>query len=64
MKIVKAFKTSRGIFFTKEEASKKNNRVKDYGSRPGDPQEYEVVKEIFVLEGEGKFFELNEVDLK
>ena len=64
MNILKAYKTSRGIFLDEAEASKKANRSKEYGSRPGEPVEYEKVKEIFVIQHEDKFFELNEVSVK
>lgn len=64
MNIITAYKTSRGIFLDVNEASKKQNRSKEYGSRPGDPIEYEDVKSIFVIQHEDKFFELNEVSVK
>lgn len=49
MKICKVYKTSKGYFWVKDEAEKRNNRVKTHGSRPGDPVEYEPVLESYVL---------------
>lgn len=77
MRIEKVYKTSRGTFWSKLEAEKKVNRTKTYGSRPGDPVEYEPVQEVFVLmvdvqtdQGvrgigtESCAFELSKVDVK
>ena len=77
MKIKKVYKTSRGTFWSKLEAEKKVNRAKTSGSRPGDPDEYEPVQEVFVLladvqtdQGvrgigtESCVFELSKVDVK
>lgn len=74
MRIEKVYKTSRGTFWSKLEAEKKVNRTKTYGSRPGDPIEYELVQEVFVLmvdvqidQGvgiESCAFELSKVDVK
>ena len=64
MNIKTVYETSKGIFWNKAEAEKKVNRVKDYGSRPGDPVEYEPVRESFVLI-EGDFvFNLSKVEVK
>lgn len=49
MRIEKVYKTSKGTFWSKVDAEKKTNRAKTYGSRPGDPVEYEPVQEAFVL---------------
>lgn len=62
MKIEKVYKTSKGTFWSKVDAEKKMHRVKTYGSRPGDPVEYEPVQEAFVLMDEhNNIFELTKV---
>jgi hypothetical protein len=68
MEIKKVYTTSKGIFWSAEEALKKVNRVKGYGSRPGDPFEYEPVCESFVLvdykiDGTANVFSLNPVNV-
>lgn len=47
MRIQKVYKTSKGKFWSLVDANK--NRAKTYGSRPGDPVEYETVQEEYVL---------------
>lgn len=64
MLIKKVYKTSKGTFWDLAEAEKKLNRVKDFGSRMGDPAEYEPVKESWVLIDEGRIFQLTEVEVK
>jgi hypothetical protein len=49
MEIKKVYTTSKGRFWNLAEAEKKTNRAKEYGSRPGDPVEYEPIFESFVL---------------
>lgn len=50
MRIEKVYATSKGSFWNKQDAEKKANRIRlPDGSRPGDPREYEPVREIFVL---------------
>lgn len=64
MKIKTVYVTSKGIFWDKSEAEKKGNRIKDYGSRPGDPVEYEPVRESFVLVEGDQVFSLSKVEVK
>ena len=64
MEILKVYKTSYGYFFNEDEASKKQNRLKEYGSRIGDPVGYERVKEVFVIRAESNLFELTHVEVK
>lgn len=49
MYIKKIFKTSKGLFWSKDDADLKSNRQRIFGSRPGDPKEYEQVEEAYVL---------------
>ena len=49
MRIEKVYATSKGSFWNKQDAEKKANRIREYGNRPGDPREYEPVRQIFVL---------------
>lgn len=64
MNIKKVYVTSKGVFWDKSEAEKKVNRVKDYGSRPGDPVTYEPVSESFVLVEGDQVFSLSKVEVK
>ncbi len=78
MKIIRVFKTSRGIFRSKEEAEKKKNRSFSRDPRNGTGQkEYEEVDEVFVIAyddclglyldhpiGKLRYFELKQVDVK
>lgn len=64
MNIKSVYVTSKGIFWDKAEAEKKGNRQKIYGSRPGDPVEYEPVHESFVLIDGNNVFSLNKVEVK
>ena len=64
MNIKKVYTTSMGRFWSLEEASTKANRQKQYGSRPGDPVEYEPVLESFVLVYGDNVFELSKVEVK
>lgn len=76
MRVERVYKTSKGTFWSKEDAEKKTNRVKVFG-RLGDLAEYEPVQEVFVLivdvqidQGvrgigtESCAFELSKVDVK
>jgi hypothetical protein len=64
MNIKKVFVTSKGTFWNLADAEKKENRAKEYGSRPGDPVTYESVKESYVLTGGDNVFELSLVEVK
>lgn len=64
MNIKKVYVTSKGVFWDRSEAEKKANRVKDYGSRPGDPVTYEPVRESFVLVEGDQVFSLSKVEVK
>jgi hypothetical protein len=48
MEIIKVYKTSKGIFWTKEEAEKKKNREKEKEFYNTEYQ-YEQVREVYVL---------------
>jgi hypothetical protein len=63
MKVDVAYKTSKGYFWTKEEAEKKKNR-ETYGSKF--PEEWESVKEVYVLvtNSNSLVFELNRVNIE
>ena len=50
MKIIKAFKTSRGIYANFDDASKKANRYRDTDPRSPCFGAYESVQEVFVLQ--------------
>jgi hypothetical protein len=63
MHITKVYKTSWGLFWDMETASKKQNRGMARGSRPEDG-EREPVLEAWVLCAEGKIFHLPEVEVK
>lgn len=64
MNIRTVYITSKGMFWCYSEAEKKSNRAKSYGSRPGDPDELELVREGFVLVEGGQVFSLSEVEVK
>lgn len=64
MTIKTVYVTSKGMFWDKAEAEKKANRSKRYGSRPGDPVEFETVKESFVLVDGDLVFSLSKVEVK
>ena len=64
MNIKKVYVTSKGVFWNKSEAEKKANRSKEYGSRPGDPVELELVQESFVLVEGDRVFHLSKVEVK
>ena len=49
MKIKPVYMTSKGVFLDKEEALLKRNRAKVSDSRPGDPVEYEPVRQSVAL---------------
>jgi hypothetical protein len=48
MEIIKVYKTSKGLFWTKEEAEKKKNREKEKEFYNTEYQ-YEQVREVYVL---------------
>jgi hypothetical protein len=64
MNLKTVYTTSKGLFWDKAEAEKKVNRAKEYGSRPGDPVEYESVHQSFVLVDGDLVFSLSKVDVK
>jgi hypothetical protein len=64
MNIKKVYTTSKGRFWSLVEASYKANRQKQYGSRLGDPIEYEPIVESFVLVEGDNVFELSKVEVK
>ena len=59
MNIVQAYKTSKGLFLSQEEANKKINRVLIPVNRPGEAQEREIVQSVYLLSFDGKYAELN-----
>lgn len=64
MNIRTVYVTSKGMFWNKEEAEKKANRAKEYGSRPGDTVELERVRKSFVLVDGELVFSLTKVEVK
>ena len=64
MEIKKVYTASRGRFWSLDEASSKANRQTQYGSRPGEPVEYEPIFESFVLVDGDNVFELSQVEVK
>ena len=59
------YRTSKGIFWNREDAEKKCNRVLIVPLRFGDPREREDVIEEFVLcDDEGRAFTITKVDVK
>ena len=64
MRIVTAFKTSKGVFLDPIDAHKKCNRAKiTEGSHNDYWQSREPVIEVFLLEDDGKYFTLNKVEV-
>jgi hypothetical protein len=65
MQIDLAYKTSKGYFWSKEIAEKKKNR-ETYGYDARDKDEWEKVKEVYVLKAmDGQIvFELNKIAVK
>jgi len=71
MEIKKVYKTSKGLFWTKEEAEKKKNRAKEKEFYNTEYQ-YEKVREVYVLVTwkdqdygiYGMAFELNPVEIQ
>ena len=61
MRIMQAYKTSKGIFLSYADASNKTNR-ETYGSKF--EEEWEQVQKTYVLADNDIFFELKEVELK
>ncbi|MDA7915282.1 hypothetical protein N9B98_03335 [bacterium] len=59
MEIVKAYRTSKGTFFNKEEAEKRKNR-ETYGHK-NDPHEWERVVEVMLLKDDNFYFVLEQV---
>jgi len=49
MEIIKVYKTSKGLFWTKEEAEKEQNREKEYYMNVFPEYSYEKVREVYVL---------------
>ena len=64
MNIKKVYTTSKGKFWSWADAASKANRTKEYGSRSGDPVEYEPIVESFVLVDGDNVFELSKVEVK
>jgi hypothetical protein len=65
MKITQVYKTSKGTFWSLDEALKKCNRKKYFDCRPGDPGEYEKPEICHVLlDDYGECFELKQVEVK
>jgi hypothetical protein len=72
MEIKKVYKTSKGLFWTKEEAEKKKNRAKNsdpYYAGMSLEYRYEPVREAYVLvtwkdQDYGMTFELNPVEIR
>ena len=72
MEIKKVYKTSKGLFWTKEEAEKKKNRAKNSDPYYADMSleyRYEPVREVYVLvymldQDYGMTFELNPVEIQ
>jgi len=62
MEIVKAYRTSKGTFFSKEEAEKRKNR-ETYGYK-NNPNEWERVVEVMILKDGNYFFKLENVEVK
>ena len=68
MEIIKVYKTSKGTFWSKEEAEKKKNREKEKEFYNTEYQ-YEKVREVYVLvtwkdQDSGMAFELNPVEIQ
>lgn len=64
MNIETVYRTSKGLFWSEAEASKKCNRRKEFGNRPGDSAEYEPVVTAWVLIDVGRIFELAAATVK
>jgi len=64
VQIQQAFKTSKGIFLSKEVADKRENRQKETDGRTGEFVCFEEPIEVYVIYSHGKFFQLQEVDIK
>lgn len=65
MEIKSVFKTSKGLFWSFEEASKKQNRSKDTDPRSPGFNQYEPVEKTFVLMSDwGDKFELKQIEVK
>lgn len=65
MTIQKVYTTSKGTFWSREDAEKKCNRAVLYGSRPGDSTEREKVRESYILIDEDhNVFALTKVDVQ
>ena len=64
MKIEQVFKTSKGLFWSLEEAEKKGNRKKDTDPRSQNFGKYEPIEVKYVLVSDfGQVFELKEVNV-
>lgn len=63
MQIVTIYETSKGFFLRKEDAYKRCNRDRIYDSC-NDGKMYEEVKESYAIATAGKFFKLNEINVK
>lgn len=63
MEIVKAYRTSKGTFFSKEDASKRKNR-ETYGYGKNDQDQWESVCEVMLLKDGNYYFALNRVEVK
>lgn len=64
MKIEKVFKTSKGLFWSLEEAEKKANRQKDTDPRSSTYRKYEAIQCCHVLvSDQGAVFELKEASV-
>jgi hypothetical protein len=61
MKIKKIYATSRGLFFTKEEASKKCNRQKVYSSFYMKEVREDVYEIYALVSDDGEFFKLSKI---
>lgn len=58
------YRTSKGTFWNLRDAMKKENRAKEFGSRPGDGSNYEQPQQAYVLVVDGYQFEMKEIDIK
>lgn len=65
MEVRKVFSTSRGLFWSAEEANKKMNRAIVYGSHPGEETREEVKEEFVLVTGKSnEIFQLKQVSVK